>query len=88
MEPYSSITIGDNPFDKAISLPVELRDGGLLHFDESMAIGWFGASSLGMKLFNDAYWGSCPDCGEECIYTAKGTPTAMHRSLGSEDEFD
>ena len=88
MEPYSSISIGDNPFGQSVALPSDLRDGGVLHFDESMAIGWFGASSHGMKLYNGAYWGTCPDCDEECIYTAKGTPTGVHRSLKAGDEFD
>ncbi|MEU5425180.1 hypothetical protein AB0H73_06180 [Streptomyces olivoreticuli] len=34
---YQSSLIGDNSFGHAISLPVELRDGGVLDFGYSLA---------------------------------------------------
>lgn len=35
---YSSIFLGDNAFGHAISLPVELRDGGILDFGREHAL--------------------------------------------------
>lgn len=35
---YSAIAIGDNAFGHAISLPVELRDGGVLDFGREHAL--------------------------------------------------
>lgn len=34
---YQAIMIGDNAFGHAISLPVELRDGGVLDFGFSLS---------------------------------------------------
>ena len=35
---YQAISIGDNAFAHAISLPVELRDGGVLDFGREHAL--------------------------------------------------
>jgi hypothetical protein len=37
---YNAITIGDNAFGHAISLPVELRDGGVLDFGREHALAY------------------------------------------------
>lgn len=44
---YTSITIGDNAFGHAISLPVELRDGGILDFGREHALAWYSVWGLG-----------------------------------------
>lgn len=48
---YSATFIGDNAFGHAISLPVELRDGGVLDFGREHALAWY--AILGMGLITD-----------------------------------
>jgi N4-gp56 family major capsid protein len=48
---YQSVFIGDNAFGHAISLPVELRDGGVLDFGREHALAWY--AILGMGLITD-----------------------------------
>lgn len=48
---YSSTFIGDNAYGHAISLPVELRDGGVLDFGREHALAWY--AILGMGLITD-----------------------------------
>ena len=38
---YEAIVLGDNAFGHAISLPVELRDGGVLDFGREHALAWY-----------------------------------------------
>ena len=45
---YQGITIGDNAFGHAISLPVELRDGGILDFGREHALAWYAIWGLGL----------------------------------------
>ena len=45
---YSAIFIGDNAFGHAISLPVELRDGGILDFGREHALAWYAIYGLGL----------------------------------------
>jgi len=45
---YQSIFIGDNAFGHAISLPVELRDGGVLDFGREHALAWYSIWGLGL----------------------------------------
>ena len=45
---YSAIVIGDNAFGHAISLPVELRDGGILDFGREHALAWYSIYGLGL----------------------------------------
>jgi N4-gp56 family major capsid protein len=45
---YRSIFIGDNAFGHAISLPVELRDGGILDFGREHALAWYAIWGLGL----------------------------------------
>jgi N4-gp56 family major capsid protein len=45
---YSAIFIGDNAFGHAISLPVELRDGGVLDFGREHALAWYAIWGLGL----------------------------------------
>ena len=45
---YESIMIGDNAFGHAISLPVELRDGGVLDFGREHALAWYALWGLGV----------------------------------------
>lgn len=45
---YQSISIGDNAFGHAISLPVELRDGGVLDFGREHALAWYSVWGLGL----------------------------------------
>lgn len=40
-EYYESLMIGDNAFGHAVSLPVELRDGGVLDFGREHALAWY-----------------------------------------------
>ena len=47
-EVYVSIMIGDNAFGHAISLPVELRDGGVLDFGREHALAWYAIWGLGV----------------------------------------
>lgn len=50
---YDAIAIGDNAFGHAISLPVELRDGGILDFGREHALAWYAIYGLG-KITDDA----------------------------------
>lgn len=45
---YEAIVIGDNAFGHAISLPVELRDGGVLDFGREHAVAWYGIWGQGI----------------------------------------
>jgi len=45
---YDAIMIGDNAFGHAISLPVELRDGGILDFGREHALAWYAIWGLGL----------------------------------------
>jgi N4-gp56 family major capsid protein len=45
---YESIFIGDNAFGHAISLPVELRDGGVLDFGREHALAYYGIWGQGI----------------------------------------
>ena len=45
---YTAIFIGDNAFGHAISLPVELRDGGILDFGREHALAWYAIWGLGL----------------------------------------
>jgi N4-gp56 family major capsid protein len=45
---YTAIFIGDNAFGHAISLPVELRDGGILDFGREHALAWYAIYGLGL----------------------------------------
>jgi len=38
---YEALMLGDNAFGHAISLPVELRDGGVLDFGREHALAWY-----------------------------------------------
>jgi N4-gp56 family major capsid protein len=38
---YEGLMIGDNAFGHAVSLPVELRDGGVLDFGREHALAWY-----------------------------------------------
>ncbi len=44
---YDALTIGDNAFGHAISLPVELRDGGILDFGREHALAWYSIWGFG-----------------------------------------
>lgn len=44
---YTAIAIGDNAFGHAISLPVELRDGGILDFGREHALAWYAIWGMG-----------------------------------------
>ena len=45
---YTSIMIGDNAFGHAISLPVELRDGGVIDFGREHGLAWYSIWGFGM----------------------------------------
>ena len=45
---YTAIMIGDNAFGHAISLPVELRDGGVLDFGREHGLAWYGIWGFGV----------------------------------------
>jgi N4-gp56 family major capsid protein len=45
---YDAVFIGDNAFGHAISLPVELRDGGILDFGREHALAWYAIWGLGL----------------------------------------
>jgi N4-gp56 family major capsid protein len=47
-EAYSAIMIGDNAFGHAISLPVELRDGGVIDFGREHGLAWYAIWGFGM----------------------------------------
>ena len=45
---YDALFIGDNAFGHAISLPVELRDGGILDFGREHALAWYSIWGWGL----------------------------------------
>lgn len=45
---YRALVIGDNAAGHAISLPVELRDGGVLDFGREHALAWYSIWGLGL----------------------------------------
>ena len=45
---YGSIMIGDNAFGHAISLPVELRDGGVIDFGREHGLAWYSIWGFGV----------------------------------------
>ena len=45
---YLGIMIGDNAFGHAISLPVELRDGGVIDFGREHGLAWYAIWGFGM----------------------------------------
>jgi len=45
---YQSIFLGDNAFGHAISLPVELRDGGVIDFGREHALAWYSIWGFGL----------------------------------------
>jgi N4-gp56 family major capsid protein len=47
-EAYSAIMIGDNSFGHAISLPVELRDGGVIDFGREHGLAWYAIWGFGV----------------------------------------
>lgn len=50
---YQALMIGDNAFGHAISLPVELRDGGILDFGREHALAWYAIWGFG-RITDDA----------------------------------
>lgn len=49
---YTAIVLGDNAFGHAISLPVELRDGGILDFGREHALAWYAIWGFGLVTDN------------------------------------
>jgi N4-gp56 family major capsid protein len=47
-ENFEAIMLGDNAFGHAISLPVELRDGGVLDFGREHALAWYSIWGFGL----------------------------------------
>ena len=45
---FEAIMLGDNSFGHAISLPVELRDGGVLDFGREHALAWYSIWGFGL----------------------------------------
>jgi len=45
---HQAIMIGDNAFGHAISLPVELRDGGIIDFGREHALAWYSIWGFGL----------------------------------------
>jgi N4-gp56 family major capsid protein len=45
---HQAIVLGDNAFGHAISLPVELRDGGILDFGREHALAWYAIWGFGL----------------------------------------
>lgn len=45
---YDAICIGDNAFGHAISLPVELRDGGIIDYGREHRLAWYAIWGLGL----------------------------------------
>ena len=45
---HDALFIGDNAFGHAISLPVELRDGGILDFGREHALAWYAIWGFGL----------------------------------------
>lgn len=44
---YEGLLIGDNAFGHAVSLPVELRDGGVLDFGREHGLAWYAIDGFG-----------------------------------------
>lgn len=47
-EVFEALMLGDNAFGHAISLPVELRDGGVLDFGREHALAWYSIWGFGL----------------------------------------
>jgi hypothetical protein len=45
---FEALMLGDNAFGHAISLPVELRDGGVLDFGREHALAWYAIWGFGL----------------------------------------
>jgi N4-gp56 family major capsid protein len=45
---FQSIFMGDNAFGHAVSLPVELRDGGILDYGREHALAWYAIWGFGL----------------------------------------
>jgi N4-gp56 family major capsid protein len=45
---YDAVCIGDNAFGHAISLPVELRDGGIIDYGREHRLAWYSIWGLGL----------------------------------------
>ena len=45
---FEALMLGDNAFGHAVSLPVELRDGGVLDFGREHALAWYGIWGFGL----------------------------------------
>jgi N4-gp56 family major capsid protein len=45
---YNALCLGDNAFGHAISLPVELRDGGVIDFGREHGLAWYAIWGFGM----------------------------------------
>lgn len=45
---FEAIMLGDNAFGHAVSLPVELRDGGVLDFGREHALAWYSIWGFGL----------------------------------------
>jgi N4-gp56 family major capsid protein len=45
---YAAVMIGDNAFGHAISLPVELRDGGVIDFGREHGLAWYAIWGFGV----------------------------------------
>ena len=45
---YDSVVVGDNAFGHAISLPVELRDGGIIDYGREHRLAWYAIWGLGL----------------------------------------
>ena len=48
VDTFEAIMLGDNAFGHAISLPVELRDGGVLDFGREHALAWYAIWGFGL----------------------------------------
>lgn len=48
IDTYSAIMIGDNAFGHAVSLPVELRDGGVIDFGREHGLAWYTIDGFGV----------------------------------------
>jgi hypothetical protein len=59
-ENYGTVYIGHGDIKKAISLPEELRDGGVLNFDNMEPMGW------------TSEWGEGAMPGWRCVYDEDG----------------
>ena len=48
IQTFEALMLGDNAFGHAISLPVELRDGGVLDFGREHALAWYSIWGFGL----------------------------------------